>query len=339
MAVITQLVVDRFGAFVGKHSERIVVSCKGETLIKASLLHLEAIYVMERGISFSADALEICCERGIPIFFLNAQGEPYASVYAPGLGATVITRREQLRAYDNGRGAWLARQMAAAKVQNQASTLKYLAKNRKDTPEGEALQMATLDLNEPLAALEHLPDGHVDELRDRVMGIEGNAARIYWGAARCIVPQSYGWTTRETRGAGDAVNSLLNYGYGILYGDIERALMLAGLDPYAGFIHADRPGKPSMVLDFIEEFRQIAVDRVVFGLVARNFTVGQAENRRLTDETRRTYAEHVLKRLESGVRYRGERHALRHVIQMQARHLAAFLRGDTDEYLPFLAEW
>ena len=339
MAVVTQLVVDTFGAFVGKHSERIVVTRKGETLEKASLLHLEAIFVMERGVSFSADALEVCCERGIPIFFINPQGEPYASVYAPGLGATVITRREQLRAYDNGRGMWLARQIALAKVSNQANTLKYLAKNRKDTPEGEVLRMAALDLNESMAALEQLPEGHLDDLRDTVMGIEGNAARVYWGAARCIVPMSYGWTSRETRGASDPVNSLLNYGYGILYGQIERALVLAGLDPYAGFIHADRPGKPSMVLDFIEEFRQIAVDRVVFGLVARNFTVGQSENGLLTDETRHIYAEHVLKHLEAGVRYRGERHVLRHVIQMQARHLAGFLRGDTDEYLPFVAEW
>src|SRR5438477_161295 len=74
---------------------------------------------------------------------------------------------------------------------------------------------------------------------------------------------------RETRGAVDPLNSALNYGYGVLYAQVEQALILAGLDPYAGFLHADRPGKPSLVLDLIEEVRQTVVDRTVIGLVNR----------------------------------------------------------------------
>jgi CRISPR-associated protein Cas1 len=77
------------------------------------------------------------------------------------------------------------------------------------------------------------------------------------------MPEQYDWPGREGRGAQDPLNSLLNYGYGILYGQVEQAIILAGLDPYAGFLHADRPGKPSLTLDLIEEFRQVAIDRVV----------------------------------------------------------------------------
>lgn len=155
---------------------------------------------------------------------------------------------------------------------------------------------------------------------------------------RSIIPENYGWKKREGRGASDPINSLLNYGYGILYGQIERALVLAGLDPYAGFVHADRPGKPSLVLDIIEPFRQVAVDRPVFGLATRNFKIDQDERGRMSEATRRSFAEHILGRLESRVRYQGNRHPLRCVIQMQARMLAAFLRGDHPTYEPFTAE-
>jgi CRISPR-associated protein Cas1 len=141
------------------------------------------------------------------------------------------------------------------------------------------------------------------------------------------------------RGAADPVNSLLNYGYGILYGQVERASVLAGMDPYAGFIHTDRPGKPSLVLDLIEEFRQVAVDRLVFGLVNRHFLVKQDDKGRLSDDTRKHFAEKVVEHLEAGVRHEGKSYPLRLVIQMQARHLAAYLRGEREHYVAFKAGW
>jgi CRISPR-associated protein Cas1 len=171
------------------------------------------------------------------------------------------------------------------------------------------------------------------------MAVEGNAARRYWEAVRGVLPAEYGWQARAGRGATDPINSLLNYGYGILYGQVERALVLAGLDPYAGFVHADRPGKPSLVLDLIEEFRQAAVDRVVFGLANRRYTVEQDEQGRLSQATRKNFAEHVLDHLEADVRYEGKNRALRQAIQMQARQVAAFVRRERAAYTPFKASW
>ena len=190
-----------------------------------------------------------------------------------------------------------------------------------------------------LADLDLLTAGCIEDIRLAVMSIEAHAAKRYWRAARLVVPDTYNWTKREGRGATDPVNSLLNYGYGILYGTIERALVQAGLDPYGGFIHADRPGKPSLTLDLIEPFRQTVVDRVVFGLVARQFIIEQDRRGQMSDDTRRQFAEHVLKRLDTNVRYRGQKHPLQQIIQAEARHLAAFLRCETDDYTPFLARW
>lgn len=340
MSIVKNLIADQFGSHIGKYSERLRVTQGGETLAQAPLIHLESVSILSAGVSISADALEACCERGIPTYFIDSRGVPYASVYASGLTGTVITRREQLRAYDDKRGVHLAIAFASGKIQNQAITLKYLAKNRMDSPEGKTLQQQSVEVWEHTAWLEKLAgEDLVENIRDRLMGAEGSAAQVYWEAARLILPAHYGWTAREGRGAKDPVNSLLNYGYGILYGQIERAVVLAGLDPFAGYIHADRPGKPSLVLDLIEEFRQVGVDRVVFGLVNRDFNVVQDDRSRLSEETRRTFAAHILEHLESPVRYNQQKVPLRHAIQMQAREVAAFVRGDRDAYVPFKAGW
>lgn len=339
MPILSHLIADQFGSHIGKYSERLKVTQKGETLQQAPLLHLEAVYVTSRGVSISADALEACCEHGIPVFFVDPLGLPYASVYSGGLMGTVLTRREQMRAYDDERGGYLARCFAEAKIQNMAITLKYLSKTRKETPAGDALRFAATEVLDHLAWLDRLAETTADALRGSILAAEGNASARYWSAVIPLLPPEYGWTNREGRGATDPINQLLNYGYGILYGQVERALVLAGLDPFGGFIHVDRPGKPSLTLDLIEEFRQVAVDRVVFGLAARGFVVERDEQGRMTELVRRTFADHVLTHLEAKVRYEGERKRLGQVIQTQARRLAQFLRGERETYTPYKAEW
>lgn len=339
MAIVKNLVVETFGSHIGKYSERLKVTQKGETLAQAPLLHLESVSILSLGVSISADAISACCERGIPIFLVDPQGTPYASLYSSGLIGTVITRREQLRAFDDERGKHLGLAFAVGKIKNQSITLRYLAKTRKDTPLGKELSLAAGEVLDHLAWLDRLHGETVDDLRSSILAAEGNAAQVYWSAARQVLPQEYGWQKREGRGATDPINSLLNYGYAILYGQVERALVLAGLDPFAGFVHVDRPGKPSLVLDLIEEFRQVAVDRVVFGLANRHFKVEQDEKGLLSEATRRTFAEHVLEHLETGVRYGDQRHPLRQVIQLQARSLASFVRRDRSQYTPYKAEW
>jgi CRISPR-associated protein Cas1 len=188
--------------------------------------------------------------------------------------------------------------------------------------------------------LQQLDAASIDEVRFQLLSVEGRAAQMYWGAIKEVVPAELNWPGRKTRGAKDGLNAALNYGYGILYGQVERALVLAGLDPYAGFIHVDRPGKPSLTLDVIEEFRQPVVDRTVLGLANKGLPFKQGEDSLLTDETRRTLADKVLERLEESTeRYENKKQALRVIIQNQARHLATFLRGERASYTPFACGW
>ncbi len=356
MPVIRNLVVDEFGVHVGKHSERLQVMRLGEgtpserMVSQAPLLHLESVVITGRGVSLSADAIAACTERGIPIFFLDSMGRHYAALYSAGLTGTVMTRRAQLAAVGADldaealarRGVAAALAFAEGKIRNQANLLRYMGKYRKEAApdvyaavEATACQvLAHLEELSPLAGARRVGD-----VRFQLLGIEGRAAQQYWSAVRQVLPAELGWPGRRGRGARDAVNSALNYGYGILYGQVERALVLAGLDPYGGLVHVDRPGKPSLVLDAIEEFRQAAVDRTVFGLVNRRVRLEQDERGMLTKETRRRLADEVLARLETPARYEKRRQPLRAISQGQARHLATFLRGERSAYEPWVSGW
>lgn len=341
MSIVQEIFADAFGSHIGKHSERLVYT-KGKTVLaQAPLMHLQQVIIASRGVSISADAIAECCERGIPIFFLTSIGEPVASLYAPGLGGTVLTRRAQLTSYHDGRGAAVGLAIAAAKINNQAATLKYVAKSRKDSDPAlyDLLRDAAIETASQADKLNGLRDMSLDDLRVYLMAFEANAAVRYWGALRHVIPEMYGWTERTTRGATDPVNSLLNYGYGVLRTRVEYAIHLAGLDSFAGFIHADRPGKPSLTLDMMEEFRSVAVDRLVVGLVNRRYTVTMTEQGRLEDDVRRSFAGKMKEQLQATVRYDGARFPIALVIQKQARRLAAHLRGETEAYLPYKAEW
>lgn len=349
MTITQHLIVEEFGAFVSKHSERLIVKRKDEKLAQAPLLYLESVLIASNGVSISSDAVRECAERGIPIHFIGGTGTPYASLYSAGLTGTVLTRRAQLMALTDRRGLQAALAFITGKLQNQANLLKYLSKNRKDSaPEVyEELRQRAEAVTDHLAEIDQLlryPEvlagaATIDQLRGELLSIEGRAAQAYWAAVKRVLPAELSWPGRVGRGAKDPFNGALNYGYGVLYGQIERALVLAGLDPYAGFMHVDRPGKPSLALDFIEEFRQAVVDRTLIGLVNKGVKLEQDERGRFTKETAKMLAEKILDRLESTEPYEQKKYPLRVIVQQQARHLATFLRNERLEYTPFVATW
>jgi CRISPR-associated protein Cas1 len=195
------------------------------------------------------------------------------------------------------------------------------------------------ELGDHVYEAEKLNAKQISELRDQLLSVEGRAASRYWGAIKRVIPGSLAWPGRETQGATDPFNMALNYGYGFLYPQVEQTLILAGLDPYGGFLHADRPGRPSLKLDLIEEFRQTVVDRTLIGLVNRGFAIERDEQGRLEKGTRDRLIERVKERLESTEMYEGKRQPLRFILQCQARHLATFVRGERETYTPFVAGW
>jgi CRISPR-associated protein Cas1 len=335
------LIVEGKGLFLGKHQGRLRVSREGKALSEAPILHLEQVVIVDSGVAISSDVIRTCAEEGIPIYFISMMGHHIAGLYSAGLTGTVLTRRAQLRAFEDERGFALARAFVSGKIENQRALLRYMGKYRKEADPSlyEELTLVAAELGDHLAELEQFKATHVSEVRDPFLSVEGRAASRYWGAIKQVIPAELDWPGRETQGAQDSFNAALNYGYGILYAQVERALVLAGLDPYGGFLHADRPGKPSLVLDLIEEFRQTVVDRTLIGQVNRGFAIGRDEQGRLDKLTRDRLVERVRERMESAELYEGKRQPLRFILQCQARHLATFVRRERPIYTPFVATW
>lgn len=307
--------------------------------IELPLFRISEIIIDTPGASLSTDLIEACCERGIRIAILSRTGRPVAMLSSPMLTATVVTRREQMAAYGDGRGIVLARAIVRGKLGNQAALLKYFGKYQKAAHPGVFAQVtaAVRGIEALRRSIEKTSATCIDDGRSDLLAIEGAAGRHYWSGVRALLGGHTTFDSREHRGATDPVNSALNYGYGILYTQVWGAIMNAGLEPFAGFLHVDRPGKPSLVLDLIEEFRQPIVDRAVITAVTKG---GAPEVRAgmLTDDSRRAVSQAVMERLESEVSFKGKRFRMKSVIQIQARRLATFLRGD-GAYRPFAFKW
>jgi len=350
MPIVQHLIVDEFGSFVAKKNGRLRVTCQGEKRGDAPLMHLETVLITGRGVSLSSDVVAACAEEGVPIHFLSRRGKPVGSLYSAGLAATVQTRRAQLEARQDSRGLHVALAAAEGKLSNQINLLKYMAKYRKAKQPDlyKEVRLLADDVLDHIAELDRLRAESlenavrsytVDDVRGQLLSIEGRGSQKYWQALGKLLLAAVNWPGRRTQGASDPLNSALNYGYGILYSQVERALVLAGLDPYAGFLHTDRPGKSALVYDMVEEFRQTVVDRTVLAVFNRGGAIELDSRGRLTEKSRRSLADKVLTRLEAQERYEEKRHPLRNIVQMQARRLAAYLRGERDAYSPFVSSW
>jgi CRISPR-associated protein Cas1 len=333
------LIINNYGSFIGKTSERLVVKESGKVVQEIPFFDLKQVTVTTRGVSLSSDVIRMCMDYGVQINFLSNTGQPYAKISSPQLTATVQTRREQLMAYLDQRGITLAKAFVSGKIKNQVNTIKYFAKHRKMGQKEIYAQVmeAAQKMTGIRQELDRYTGEKIDEVRGQYLSVEGRASAIYWKQVAAILEGKVDFPGREHRGAKDPFNSMLNYGYGILYSQIWSAVLLAGLEPFAGFMHVDRPGKPSLVLDLIEEFRQPVVDRVVIAMFSKGYRV-ELEAGMLTAGTRKELAARILARLEVPENYEGKKHKLSTIIQRQARSIATFVRGE-GKYRPFTGGW
>lgn len=326
-----------FGMFLGKKSERLTVKKQGKTVGEIPLFKLQEIVIASRGVSISVDLIEAACERGIRIALLGASGRPFALLTSPMLTATVETRKAQIAALNDHRGSAIARMMVAGKLRNQEKLLRYFARNRGPERQSRILTAASQLRGLRAKAVAH-PGTTCDEARPGLMGLEGTGGRIYWDQWVDLLPEKLEFEGRRHRGASDAVNSCLNYGYGILTGHVWGAALNAGLEPFAGFLHTDRSGKPSLALDLMEEFRQPVVDRAIFAWILKGGEPAVDAFGMLDPRTKEQVAERVMARLNTAELHRGKSHQVRSIIQMQARLIAAAVRGKR-EYRPWPFTW
>ncbi len=341
MAEKRSLILDRYGLFLSKHSERLRVKSEGQIVEEVPLIHLDSVLVTSRGVTISSDVIEVCSERGIDIVFIAGNGEVYGRLGSPTLVGTVKTRREQMIAFGDKRGLNLGKAFALGKILNQKNVLRYFARYRKtvDRDLYSLMENACHRLEGYEKEVASIEANSIDEVREILLSIEGRSSALYWETVKEMLGEDLKWEGRVGRGAKDPINSALNYGYGILYGQIEKSVILAGLDPYAGFIHTDRAGKPSLVLDLIEEFRQPIVDRSIFALVGKGTEISLDSESMLEEKSRKVIAQKVFERLDSEERYEGMKQKLRTIMLKQAQAIASYLRGDRNVYKPYVGSW
>ena len=314
------LYLDGYGVKLGASKGALVVKGReGERYIPLS--EVDLVVVASSGVSVSSRAMRLLTAAGIEMVVLDYRGYPVGVYYASSYTRTPATRRAQYLAYYSGAGVRLAVEIAYSKVYNQACILQELLyANRRTVRESIERMRTALDI------LEGLRDRNtgLDVARRKIMNTEAHAAHVYWSTIAAILPGDLGFQGRSQEPA-DPVNAALNYGYGILYGLSWRALVLAGLDPYAGFLHSDRSGKPTLSFDYVEMFRAHVVDKPLIDLLRRGWKPG-FEAGRLDNSSRKRVAEAVF----NGLKKRIDGEALEGQVRVQALRLAKALRDGVD---------
>ena len=288
----------------------------------------------------SPPVLGLCCERGVGISFLTEQGRFLARVTGPVSG-NVLLRRQQYRMADDGESALpVVRTIVAAKIANSRVVLLRAAREITDEARENLLRDAANRLS--WAGLEAARAVSIDEAR----GHEGVAGQAYFSVFDQMISgdrEAFRFNGRSRRPPLDSVNALLSFVYALLRHDIESALESVGLDPAVGFLHTDRPGRPSLALDLMEELRAALADRLVLTLINRRqvqgsgFTDQDGGGILMDDETRKQVvsAWQLRKQDEIEHPYLKERVPVGLVPYVQALLLARYVRGGLDAYPAF----
>ena len=293
---------------------------KGEQYVPLS--DIDMIIIHTSGVSITSSAIRTLIRAGIEVVFTDYRGDPIGILYTSEPTLTVETKRAQYHAYNTNMGVKLAVEFAASKMHNQALHLRRLHLSLREKILVVAADEITRLEGELLRGIASLDD--LEEARVKIMQFEARAAREYWGAIARILPEDLGFHGRS-RDYADPVNQTLNYAYGILYSIAWRSLLLAGLDPYAGYLHVDRSGKPVLVFDYVECWRPVIVDSP---LIAR-FLAGwmpDIVDGRLMPESRKEIVAIVKDRLDRHCNGGFRRMTCSEAIRSYALRLAKALR-------------
>ncbi len=322
------------GAALRKDGETLVAEVEGAEKSRIPL-HMLASVVAFGPVLLSPALIGACAERGITITLLDRAGRFQARIEGPAQGNVLLRRAQYRRAEDE---VEIVRSFVLAKVANQRAVLRRAMRDHDATA---ALETASDRMAHILRRVQ-LADATTDALR----GSEGEAANLYFGVFDDLIrspDDAFRWTARTRRPPRDPMNALLSFLYTLLTHDCRSACEAVGLDPAVGFLHRDRPGRPSLALDLMEELRAPLADRLALSLVNRrqlragDFRTEDSGAVLLTDDGRKTVltAWQDRKREDRRHPFLDETAPLGLVPHLQAQLLARHLRGDLDAYPPW----
>lgn len=260
-----ELVLNTFGVSLNRDNEGFVITSKdGRQRIPAD--GIKSIQI-GRGAQITSDAVMLAVEKEIEIVFIDKGGNPIGRVWSPRYGSISTIRKGQLNfTFTHDALDWI-KGVILQKIENQQALMLLL---QTDSPEHQKLVEKNIGrLEDYRNKLRRLDGDLVNDVAPTLRGWEGQASRIYFATINLFLPEQFRFEHRSQHPATDVTNAFLNYGYGLLYGKIEGALIKSGIDPYIGILHRDDYNRPVLVYDVIEVFR-IWVDYVVYTLLAQN---------------------------------------------------------------------
>ena len=327
-------------AYVRLDHETLRVQVKGETKLQVPLHHLGGI-VCFGNVLLSPAILHRCADDGRSVVFMDRNGRFKGRLEGPVSGNVLLRKAQHEATADPVRTLAIARNMVAGKIQNTRQIVLRAAREAKDGDDGDALKETARKL---ASSVEQLP--FVEDL-DRLRGFEGDAARQHFSSFSNMIREdrkTFALKGRNRRPPRDPTNALLSFLYALLLTDCVAAAEGVGLDPQMGFLHALRPGRPALGLDLMEELRSVLAERLALSLInRRQITANHFVERpggavHLGDDGRKEVIVAYQKRKQEELQHPvlAQKIPLGLIPHTQARLLARVLRGDMEQYLPFL---
>lgn len=331
------LLVNKPGTFIGLTMRGITATYKGKVIAKHHKDNLSQIIITGQGVSLSSNIINFCLTNKIPIDFFDHNGAHLGTIITAKSIQTSLWAK-QSEATEVLRNT-LALGLITGKIKNQCSLLKYFHKYHKNHYPNLLVKMNNMEEGVSsfkkwkITAKIKNPD-----FLQKMVGHEAQIAIRYWDYIRELISDDeVVFAQREHHGAKDLVNSMLNYGYSILYARVWQALLAVRLNPFDSIIHAHQEGKPTLVYDMVEIFRSQVVDRVVISLIQKKQEL-EVRDGLLTDKTRQLLVKSVMGRLARYEKYQGEEIKMEQIILRQAQSLAKAFEG-VGIFKPYVAKW
>jgi CRISPR-associated protein Cas1 len=337
---LNTLFVTTQGAYLGKDGETVAVKIEQKTVLRIPIHTLDGI-VCFGSIGCSPYLMGFCAENDVAISFLTEYGKFLAMVKGPVSG-NVLLRRKQFRMADKPDvSAQVAGFILTGKMANCRTVLERCLRDHSEKIDQPSVKKVSERLS--MYIRKELQKDDLDTLR----GIEGDAAHQYFSVFDEMIFQqqdAFAFSGRNRRPPTDRVNCLLSFVYTLLVHDVRSALESVGLDPAVGFLHRDRPGRPGLALDMMEEFRPFLADRLVLSMINRGqvrpdgFTIKESGAVHMDDDTRKTVLTTYQKRKQESLvhPFLNEKIQIGTLFFIQALLMARFIRGDLDGYPPFV---
>lgn len=336
---LNTLFVTTQGAYLAKDGECVLVKVEREERLRLPIHTLDGI-VCFGNVACSPFLMGFCAERDVAVSFLTEHGKFLARVQGPVSGNVLLRRQQYRDADDPYFSAAMAKAFVAGKIYNGRTVILRALRDHSEKVEEEALRDAAERLSSILMHLQQ------DMSLDCARGFEGEAAKTYFGVFDQLITsrkEDFFFRERSRRPPLDRMNCLLSFLYTLLLHDARSALESVGLDPAVGFLHRDRPGRPGLALDLMEEFRPFLADRLALSLVnlgqvkTKGFKISESGAVLMDDDTRKTVLVSYQKRKQDEIMhpFLNEKMAVGLLFYAQALLLARYLRGDLDGYPPF----